>query len=93
LTKDIFKVILNEVTKGRKVMLNFSKIAFALFICILILTVSVLPVFAEDFDASEGAGAISEPPRKDIAWAYVVVGVLVVGAGVASAVYITKRVK
>jgi uncharacterized membrane protein YidH (DUF202 family) len=93
LTKDIFKVILNEVTKGRKVMLNFSKIAFALFICILILTVSVLPVFAEVSDVSGVQNESSDPPRKDIAWAYVVVGVLVVGAVVASAVYITKRVK
>ncbi len=74
-------------------MLNFGKIIFAVFICILILTVTVLPVFAEVSDVSGAENAIPEPPRKEFAWAYVLVGVLVVGAVIASAVYITKRVK
>lgn len=78
-------------------MIRFSKFCFILFICISILTTSVLPVFAESSvavaDESGSGDSFENPPMKEYTWVYILIAVVTVICIIASAVIITKRVK
>lgn len=78
-------------------MFRLGKIFLALFICILILTTAVLPVFAKSSEAiaeESGSGeSFDNPPMKEYTWVYILIAIVTFIGIIASAVYITKKVK
>ncbi|MBR6755065.1 MAG: hypothetical protein IKM22_03965 [Clostridia bacterium] len=78
-------------------MLRLGKIFLALFICVLILTTAVFPVFAESSAAiaeESGSGEnFDNPPMKEYTWVYILIAIVTFIGIIASAVYITKKVK
>ncbi len=73
------------------------KISFVIFTCILILTTAVFPVFAENSvvvaEESGSGDSFENPPMKEYTWVYILIAVVTFIGIIASAVYITKKVR
>lgn len=76
---------------------RITKIFLIVFICVMILTTAISPVFAESSvavsDESGSGDSFENPPMKEYTWVYILIAVVTVICIIASAVFVTKRVK